>query len=125
MTNRPSAGILRNEIWLVNFDPTIGDEIQKTRPAVVVSVRSPYRHRLKIVVPITSWQDKFANDFWMVKVPATQSSGLDNESAANAFQIKSVSEQRFIRKLGVLTDAQMDEITTAIALCIDYNSATS
>jgi mRNA interferase MazF len=111
--------ISRNEIWLVNFDPTIGDEIQKTRPAVVVSVRTPYRHKLRIVVPITSWQEKFTDQFWMVKLASTLSNGLDQDSTANAFQVKSISEQRFIRKLGVLSDDQMDDITMAIALCID------
>jgi mRNA interferase MazF len=111
----------RNEIWLVNFDPTIGDEIQKTRPAVIISVSAAFRHRLQIVVPITSWQQKFQNDFWMIYLPVTPTNGLSNDSAANAFQIKSVSEDRFVRKIGLLDPAFVDDITTAIALCIGYN----
>jgi mRNA interferase MazF len=99
----------------------MGDEIQKTRPAVIVSVGAAFRHRLQIVVPITSWQSKFENDFWMIHLPADATNGLDNDSAANAFQVKSVSEERFIRKIGILDDPTLDEITTAIALCIGYS----
>jgi mRNA interferase MazF len=43
----------RGEIWLVNFDPTIGAEIRKQRPAVVVSLTTVGRLPLRIVTPIT------------------------------------------------------------------------
>jgi mRNA interferase MazF len=65
--NKPRLNIGRGDIWLVNFDPTIGDEIQKTRPAVVMSINAAFRYRLQIVVPITTWQEKFSGDFWMIK----------------------------------------------------------
>lgn len=57
----------------------------------------------------------------MTYLPATAANGLDKESAANAFQVKSVSEDRFIKKLGVAPADNIDEITAAIALCIGYN----
>ena len=44
---------LRGEIWLVNFDPTIGSEIRKTRPAVVVSSDAVGRLPIKLVAPVT------------------------------------------------------------------------
>lgn len=115
-----SKVISRGDIWLVNFDPTIGDEIQKTRPAAVMSLNAAFRHRLQIVVPITSWQAKFASDFWMVRLNATIVNGLDNDSTANAFQVRSLSENRFMRQLGVLTADELDEIAAAIAVCIGY-----
>ena len=49
----------RGEIWLVNFDPTVGAEIQKTRPAVVVSSDSVGKIPLKLVAPITDWKKSF------------------------------------------------------------------
>ncbi len=125
MTNRPSLSVSRGDVWLVNFDPTIGDEIQKTRPAVIMSVRSAYRHRLQIVVPITGWQSRFSDDFWMIRIPATSSNGLDKDSSANAFQVKSVSEDRFLRRLGIATADHIEEIAAAIALCIGYNQPTT
>jgi len=120
MTNRPRKAISRGETWLINFDPTIGDEIQKTRPAVVISIRSAYRHKLQIVVPITTWQQPFSRDFWMIFIAATAANGLDKDSAANAFQVKSISEDRFVRKLGIASTEQVDQITAAITLCIGY-----
>ena len=121
MMNKPRLNIIRGDIWLVNFDPTIGDEIQKTRPAVVLSINAAFRYSLQIVVPITSWQEKFTRDFWMIQVTPTALNHLDNESAVNAFQVKSVSEERFIRKIGNLTSAQLNDISTAIAICIGFN----
>lgn len=53
--------INRGEVWLVNLDPTIGQEIKKTRPAVVVSSNSIGRLPLKIVVPITDWKSPYAD----------------------------------------------------------------
>jgi mRNA interferase MazF len=46
------------------------------------------------------------------------SNGLSKDSGADAFQTKSVSETRFVRRLGVLTAVQVDEIAEAIALCV-------
>jgi mRNA interferase MazF len=57
----------------------------------------------------------------MIRLPVSPTNGLDNESAVNAFQVKSISEERFVRKIGILDDMTMDEITTAIALCIGYS----
>ena len=122
MMNKPRLNISRGDIWLVNFDPTIGDEIQKTRPAVVMSINAVFRYRLQIIVPITSWQEKFSGDFWMIKVTPSVNNHLDNESAANAFQVKSLSEERFIRKIGNLPLEQLNDISAAIALCTGYNS---
>lgn len=119
MTNNPT--IYRGQIWLVDFDPTKGQEIQKRRPAVVMSIQAAWRYKLHIVVPITSWQEKFTQDFWMVRIGASSANGLDKESAANAFQIKSVSEERFAHTIGTLSEDQVDEIAAAIALCIGFN----
>jgi mRNA-degrading endonuclease toxin of MazEF toxin-antitoxin module len=43
---------------------------------------------------------------------------LAKDSGADAFQVKSVSENRFVRRIGTVTDDQMDEIAGAIALCV-------
>jgi len=56
--------IQRGEIWEVRFDPSEGDEIRKTRPAVVINVPYARRIQLRIVVPITGWQPNFTNYFW-------------------------------------------------------------
>jgi mRNA interferase MazF len=108
----------RSEIWLVDFDPTIGAEIRKIRPAVVVSLDNIGRLPLRMVVPVTDWKPAYANLPWFVEIPVSPTNGLGKHSGADAFQTKSVSVNRFVRLLGSLTPAQMDAISSAIALCV-------
>jgi mRNA interferase MazF len=108
----------RGEIWFVDFDPSVGAEIRKTRPAVVISRDSIGRLPLRIVVPIADWKAAYAAFPWFVHLPAIRANGLAKRSGADAFQIKSVSESRFVRKLGVVTRTQLNEIASAIALCV-------
>jgi mRNA interferase MazF len=47
--------VKRGEIWLVNLDPTIGSEIRKTRPCVIISPREMHDHlRTAIIAPMTT-----------------------------------------------------------------------
>jgi len=108
----------KGEIWLVNFDPKISSEIGKTRPAVVVSSNAIGILPLRIVVPITSWQNKFENTPWLIKILRNQTNGLSNDSAADTFQVKSISTQRLVKKIGSVSHTKLQEITTGILLCI-------
>jgi mRNA interferase MazF len=108
----------RGEVWNVRFDPAVGAEIQKVRPAVVMSLDSVGRLPLRIVVPITDWKPAFANFAWFVHLPATKDNGLAKDSGADAFQVKSVSESRFLDKLGELTGGQLDDVAAAVAACV-------
>ena len=58
----------RGEIWRVHFDPTIGAEIQKTRPAIVISSDAVGRLPIKLVAPITDWKDYYAANIWHVRI---------------------------------------------------------
>ena len=108
----------RGEIWMVDFDPGVGAEIRKLRPAVVVSVDAVGRLPLRLVVPVTDWKDSYADYPWFVELPALPTNGLKKDSGADAFQTKSISESRFVRRLGMVTSAQLLEIAEAIALCV-------
>ena len=108
----------RGDIWLVDFDPALGAEIRKARPAVVVSKDTIGRLPLRIVVPITDWKPAYRSFPWFVEIAAAPANGLTKDSGADTFQVKSVSELRFVRLLGEVTDAQLDEIAEAIALCV-------
>ncbi len=85
-----------------------------------MNIPSAGRMALQIVVPITGWQPQFAGYFWMVHLSSTNNSGLSKESAADAFQIKSVSTNRFRRKIGSLNPFEIDQIAAAIVICIGY-----
>jgi mRNA interferase MazF len=108
----------RGEVWLVDFDPAAGAEIRKVRPAVVISLDSIGRLPLRMVVPVTDWKPPYAGFPWFVELPATAVNGLAKDSGADAFQTKSVSISRFVRRLGEVTASQLDEIASAVALCV-------
>jgi mRNA interferase MazF len=104
----------RGEIWLVNLDPTIGSEIRKTRPAVIVSSDLVGILPLKVIVPFTEWKDRYSQAPWMVRIDPDQQNGLSKSSAADALQIRSVSQQRLVQKLGSLSSIQIAKIVQAV-----------
>lgn len=110
----------RGEIWLVNFDPTIGSEIKKTRPAVVVSSDSVGRLPLKVVVPITGWEVSFENDLWQVPLDPNANNKLNKLSSVDTLQIKSLDLSRFVYKIGYLSVEEMESVALAICGVIEY-----
>ena len=95
----------RGHAWLINLDPTLGAEIKKTRPAMIV--------------PITDWKDHYNIAPWMVRLDPDAENGLNKSSAADVFQVRSVSQQRFVRQLGTLSDPTMRRITQALAIVLN------
>ena len=110
----------RGEIWLVNFDPTVGTEIQKTRPAVVVSSDAVGRLPIKLVTPLTDWKEYFASNIWHVRIDPDPTNGLTKVSAVDTLQLRGIDRQRFIRKLGDVASTTMEAIVLAIAAIIEY-----
>jgi len=108
----------RGEIWFINLDPTVGAEIKKTRPAVIVNDDAIGILPLKVIVPITEWKDRYAVAPWLVRLEPDAENGLDKPSAADAFQVRSVAQERFVRRLGKLSDATMQEIAKALAVVL-------
>jgi mRNA interferase MazF len=99
----------RGKVWLINLDPTIGAEIKKTRPAVIVNDDAVGILPLKVIVPITEWKDRYAIAPWMVRLRPDAENGLVKPSAADAFQVRSVAQERFVRQLGKLSDITMQD----------------
>ena len=97
--------IRRGEIWLVSLDPTVGAEIQKTRPAVVVSSDAVGVLPIKLVAPITDWKDYFADNVWHVQILPEASNGLSKPSAVDALQLRGIDAQRFVHRLGRVSPA--------------------
>lgn len=110
----------RGEIWLVDLDPTHGAEMRKTRPSVVIGSNGFDWLPLRIIVPLLNWEAHFAAWYWMINVNPDSSNGLTKPSAADTFQIRSVSTQRMKQKMGVLSRPELQEIVTALALVVEY-----
>jgi mRNA interferase MazF len=109
----------RSDVWLVDFDPSVGEEIRKVRPAIVIG-QDILRHlALRVVVPLTGWKPHYAGRFWHVHIPASPANGLAKDSGADAFQVKSVSEARFTRWLGVASANEIDAIADAVASVVN------
>ena len=109
---------VRGEVWWIEFDPTVGSEVRKTRPAVVASVPSVGVLPLRIVVPVTEWDVRWAEVPWMVHLRRGPRNGLAKDSAADCFQVKSLSLERFRSRLGAVTAGEVEEIAAAVALCV-------
>ena len=76
----------QGEIWLINLDPAIGAETNKTRPAVIVNTNALAKHPLKVIVPVADWSERFSEVPWMVKIAPDQKNGLIDQSAIDCFQ---------------------------------------
>jgi len=102
--------INQGEIWLVNFDPSIGSEIQKARPAVVINHDLMGRFGLRIIVPVTGWEAYYEEYPWIIKLQPDATNGLSKTSGIECFQVKSFAQERFIKKIGVLDQSLIEKI---------------
>jgi mRNA interferase MazF len=110
----------KGEVWLVSLDPTVGTEINKTRPAIIVNDDAIGILPLKVIVPITDWKDRYAIRPWMVYLEASLGNGLTKPSAVDTFQVRSVSETRLIKRLGTLSEAEILQVSQALAIVFGF-----
>jgi mRNA interferase MazF len=108
----------RGEVWRINLDPTIGAEIRKTRPVIIVSDDEIGILPLKVVVPITGWKDRYEEVVWMMKIEPNEENGLSKISSADAFQVRSVSQERFVEKLGKVSEENLEEIGESLTVVL-------
>ncbi len=105
----------RTEIWLINLDPTIGAEIRKTRPAIIVNDDSLGILPLKVIVPISDWKNRYSAADWMIRIDPDSTNNLTKISAADCFQVRSLSKIRMVKRIGEVTDNKMEEIEIGLA----------
>ncbi len=105
---------LRGQIWLVNFDPTIGAEIKKTRPAVIVSndINNQYAATVTIL-PVT---DKGQKTYPFEVHITSKLSGLTKDSKIKCQQIRTVDKSRLVKVLGEVTSAEINQIEKALLI---------
>lgn len=109
----------QGEIWLVSLDHTIGAEIKKTRPAIIVNDDILGKLPLKVIVPLTDWKDRYSIAPWMVKITPDKQNNLAKDSSADCFQIRSIAQERCVKKLGHVDNGTMNGIRSALALVLN------
>ncbi len=111
MADRPPPR--RGEVWLIAFDPSVGGEVQKTRPAVIVSndAANAALNRVQ-VVPVSSSTSRL--------YPAEALITLNGKRRkAMADQVATASKQRLLRRMGQLTSDDLDAVARALRVQLD------
>ena len=100
----------RGEVWWVNFDPSVGGEIQKKRPAIIISNDMANENMNRVqVVPLTSNTNKLYPVECVVAIKGKQSKALGD-------QITTISKMRLVSKLGKITSQDMASVERVVCL---------
>jgi len=107
----------RGEVSLVNFDPTIGAEVKKTRPAVVI--QNDIGNRWSPITIVAAMTSKFEDPLYPTEVLVRASEGgLEVDSVVRLNQIRSVDQARLVRRLGTLKAQTVKEVDRALLLSL-------
>ena len=108
--------VRRGDIWLVNLDPTVGHEIKKTRPGLIV--QNDYGNRnsfLTIIAPMSSQKVERVFPF---EVMITARKGLDKDSKILLNQIRAIDQKRLVRKMSCIRDEEMHQVNEALIISL-------
>ena len=103
----------RGDVWWFNFEPSIGGEIRKKRPAIIVSNNAANKFLNRVqVIPITSNTDRLFPSEAYVTVAG-------KKGKAMADQLATVSKQRLSKRIGSISDDEMNLVVEAIKTQLD------
>lgn len=109
----------RYQIYTVCLDPTVGAEMKKTRPCIIVSPDEMNRPlQTVMVVPVTSTSPRTLPS--RIKIKATSASGLKDDSYAVLDQIKTIDKNRCIKLLGEISEAEAESIADTLCTMFSY-----
>ena len=108
----------RGDIYLVNFDPTIGAEIRKTRPALVL--QNDIANKSSPVTIVAAISSRFEDPLYPTEVliSTRERTGLTVDSVVLLNQIRTVDKRRLVKRLGTLSAAKMEEVDRALRISV-------
>lgn len=114
---RKQAFPKRAEVWVVNFEPTIGSEIKKTRPALILQNNIANRYSpVTIVAAITSYK---SGGLYPTEVLINAGEGgLENNSLVLTSQIRTIDKRRLIKRLGTINPGTMKQVEQALEISL-------
>ncbi len=116
LTDPPEVG----DVVLLDLNPTRGDEKNKTRPCLIIQKKITPLH-LVTVLPITD-DNSHRNGLFFVVIPDYKKTGLTKKSVIDCYQIRTVSLNRIVKKMGVIDQELVDKIKESMALILGIHS---
>ena len=114
----------RGDIWIASLGPTIGDEVRKVRPVVIVGRTELTPLKLAIICPVRSRRRGRDREPWLVRITPDGRNGLAKTSSVDAFQVRCVSLARLKRRIGVLDEETVATVARAVAVCVGFQIKT-
>ena len=108
----------QREIWLVDLNPVKGSEQSGIRPVVVISGNAMNNHlKIAIVCPLTS---RIKNYTGCLVLTVNSKNGLEADSEIITFQVRTVSGERFLKRIGEITEEELMEIRKKLMEVLTY-----
>ncbi|CAC9485231.1 Death on curing protein, Doc toxin [uncultured Gammaproteobacteria bacterium] len=109
----------QGDIYLINLDPTIGSEMKKTRPCIILNSNSIGKLPLKIIAPITDFKTHYESVPWMVTLKPNTDNNLKKISSIDLFQVRSLSQKRLVKKVGTVKQDILDACKNALNIVFE------
>jgi len=107
----------RGEVYFVSFDPALGTEIKKTRPALVL--QNDIANRFSPITIVAAITSGFDSDLYPTEVViSAPEAGLDADSVVLLNQIRSIDRRRLVRRLGRVSSETMRKVDRALMLSL-------
>jgi mRNA interferase MazF len=107
----------RGEVYLVNFDPTIGSEIRKTRPALII--QNDVANRYSPITIVAALSSKYDDNLYPTEVLIKSGeAGITQDSVVLLNQIRSIDHERLVKKMGKVRDVTLKRINLSIKISL-------
>ena len=108
----------QGEIWDINPGTNQATASGKRCPVIIINDDSIDIIPTRVIVPLTEWDDKFEDAIWLVRVEPNDENNLGRISAVDALQLHTIPTARFIKKIGMLSALELQQVKDAVKAII-------